>query len=73
MGDGNGDQLFCLRVERAINENSLTEHLEDKNESDREQHRVSKLTAPCHLGAVKLKTFTPVGTEISMDGYMKNN
>ncbi len=34
---------------------------------------VSKLSAPRHMVATQLNTFTPVGTAISMVAYMKNN
>src|SRR5260363_336515 len=34
---------------------------------------VSKLSAPRHIVAIQLKTLTPVGTEISIVAYIKNN
>jgi hypothetical protein len=34
---------------------------------------VSKVMEPRHMVAIQLNTFTPVGTEISMVAYMKNN
>jgi hypothetical protein len=34
---------------------------------------VSKVMEPCHMVAIQLKTFTPVGTAISMVAYMKNS
>ncbi|VVE59720.1 hypothetical protein PTE30175_05630 [Pandoraea terrae] len=34
---------------------------------------VSKLSEPFHIVATQLKTFTPVGTEISIVAYMKNS
>ena len=34
---------------------------------------VSKVIAPCHIVASQLKTFTPVGTAISIVAYMKNS
>ena len=33
----------------------------------------SKVIEPFHIVATQLKTFTPVGTEISIVAYMKNN
>ena len=34
---------------------------------------VSKVIEPRHMVAIQLKTFTPVGTAISMVAYMKNS
>ena len=34
---------------------------------------VSKVIAPRHIVVTQLKTFTPVGTAISMVAYIKNN
>ena len=34
---------------------------------------VSKVIEPFHMVAIQLKTFTPVGTAISMVEYMKNS
>jgi hypothetical protein len=34
---------------------------------------ISKLIDPRHMVATQLNTFTPVGTEINMVAYMKNN
>ena len=34
---------------------------------------VSKVIEPRHIVAIQLKTFTPVGTAISMVAYMKNS
>ena len=34
---------------------------------------VSKVMDPFHMVAIQLNTFTPVGTEMSMVAYMKNN
>ena len=34
---------------------------------------VSKVIEPFHIVATQLNTFTPVGTEISIVAYMKNN
>jgi hypothetical protein len=34
---------------------------------------VSNVMEPFHMVAIQLNTFTPVGTEISMVAYMKNN
>ena len=34
---------------------------------------VSKVIEPCHIVAIQLNTFTPVGTAISIVAYMKNS
>ena len=34
---------------------------------------VSKLRAPRHIVEIQLKTFTPVGTAMSMVAYIKNS
>jgi hypothetical protein len=34
---------------------------------------VSKVIEPFHMVAIQLNTFTPVGTEINIVAYMKNN
>ena len=34
---------------------------------------VSKLNAPRHIVEIQLKTFTPVGTAMSMVAYIKNS
>ena len=34
---------------------------------------VSKVIEPCHMVAIQLKIFTPVGTAISIVAYMKNS
>jgi hypothetical protein len=34
---------------------------------------VSKVSAPLHIVATQLNTFTPVGTAMVMEAYMKNS